>query len=206
LIVASGVYLPATNDDIAFSIVRPPPAISIFTGLLVRRPSVILIIGVNGSGKTTTVGKLSHKFKSAGLNVLLAAGDTFRAAAAEQLTEWSNRSSATMGDFRSLTLRLSSPCASGVCSCCVGSRYSGNTFGLNQLCNVVSEGMKPEEVLSVAVKQAVEDGTTDIVICDTSGALPANSSAVLCCLIAAPANNECEACVLSQGGFITTSA
>lgn len=55
-------------------------------------PAVILVVGVNGVGKTTTIGKLSHSFKSSGKSVLIAAGDTFRAAAIEQLQEWSNRS------------------------------------------------------------------------------------------------------------------
>ena len=55
-------------------------------------PAVILVVGVNGVGKTTTIGKLSNSFKNEGKKVLIAAGDTFRAAAIEQLEEWSNRS------------------------------------------------------------------------------------------------------------------
>lgn len=58
------------------------------------RPSVILMTGVNGVGKTTTIGKLASKFTDAGKKVLLCAGDTFRAAAAEQLTVWAERSGA----------------------------------------------------------------------------------------------------------------
>lgn len=54
-------------------------------------PMVILVVGVNGSGKTTTIGKLAHRFKGAGLSVLLAAGDTFRAGAIEQLKVWGER-------------------------------------------------------------------------------------------------------------------
>jgi fused signal recognition particle receptor len=57
-----------------------------------RKPFVILMIGVNGSGKTTTIGKLAAKFRSQGLAVMLAAGDTFRAAAIEQLKVWGERS------------------------------------------------------------------------------------------------------------------
>jgi fused signal recognition particle receptor len=53
---------------------------------------VILVVGVNGVGKTTTIGKLAHNFKQAGKEVLLGAADTFRAAAVEQLTIWSERS------------------------------------------------------------------------------------------------------------------
>ncbi len=55
------------------------------------KPSVILMVGVNGVGKTTTIGKLAVKFTKEGKNVILCAGDTFRAAAAEQLTIWSER-------------------------------------------------------------------------------------------------------------------
>lgn len=57
-------------------------------------PLVILFVGVNGVGKTTAIGKLSNSFKEDGKKVIMAAGDTFRAAAAEQLTEWANRSDA----------------------------------------------------------------------------------------------------------------
>jgi fused signal recognition particle receptor len=56
-------------------------------------PEVILIVGVNGTGKTTTIGKLARHLKSEGRNVLLCAGDTFRAAAAEQLEVWGERTS-----------------------------------------------------------------------------------------------------------------
>jgi len=55
------------------------------------KPYVILVVGVNGVGKTTTIGKLAHKFKLAGKTVMLGAADTFRAAAVEQLTIWSER-------------------------------------------------------------------------------------------------------------------
>ncbi|RKZ33595.1 signal recognition particle-docking protein FtsY [bacterium] len=55
------------------------------------KPYVILIVGVNGTGKTTTIGKLAYRFKNEGKKVLLAAGDTFRAAAKEQLAIWANR-------------------------------------------------------------------------------------------------------------------
>lgn len=56
-----------------------------------KEQSVVLVIGVNGVGKTTTVGKLAGKLKAQGRKVLLAAADTFRAAAGEQLSEWANR-------------------------------------------------------------------------------------------------------------------
>lgn len=54
-------------------------------------PAVILVVGVNGVGKTTTIGKLAHNLKGEGKKVIVAAGDTFRAAAIEQLEEWTNR-------------------------------------------------------------------------------------------------------------------
>jgi len=57
-----------------------------------KKPFVLLVIGVNGVGKTTTIGKLASRFSASGNKVLLAAADTFRAAAAEQLIEWGNRS------------------------------------------------------------------------------------------------------------------
>ncbi len=56
-----------------------------------RKPHVILVVGVNGTGKTTTIGKLAHAFRAEGRSVLLAAGDTFRAAAVEQLQLWGER-------------------------------------------------------------------------------------------------------------------
>ncbi len=56
-----------------------------------RKPFVILMVGVNGAGKTTTIGKLAQRFKEDGLSVMLAAGDTFRAAAVEQLQAWGQR-------------------------------------------------------------------------------------------------------------------
>jgi fused signal recognition particle receptor len=56
-----------------------------------KKPFVILVVGVNGSGKTTTIGKLARRLKDAGLSVMLAAGDTFRAAAVEQLAAWGER-------------------------------------------------------------------------------------------------------------------
>lgn len=56
-----------------------------------KKPYVIMVVGVNGVGKTTTIGKLAHQFKLAGNSVLLGAADTFRAAAVDQLTIWSTR-------------------------------------------------------------------------------------------------------------------
>ena len=65
-------------------VARPMP-------LYPKRPQVVLVVGVNGSGKTTTIGKLASQFKAAGKSVVIAAGDTFRAAAVEQLQVWGQR-------------------------------------------------------------------------------------------------------------------
>jgi fused signal recognition particle receptor len=61
-----------------------------------KKPHVVLVAGVNGSGKTTTIGKLAEKYRGEGLKVMLAAGDTFRAAAIEQLKIWAERTGATI--------------------------------------------------------------------------------------------------------------
>jgi fused signal recognition particle receptor len=65
-------------------VARPMP-------IYAKRPQVVLVVGVNGSGKTTTIGKLASQFKAAGKSVVIAAGDTFRAAAVEQLQIWGER-------------------------------------------------------------------------------------------------------------------
>jgi len=62
---------------------------------LSHKPHVILVVGVNGTGKTTTIGKLAAKLSGSGLKVMLAAGDTFRAAAIEQLKIWADRTGST---------------------------------------------------------------------------------------------------------------
>lgn len=62
-----------------------------FSGPLPNQPYVIMVVGVNGVGKTTTIGKLAHRFKQGGKSVILGAADTFRAAAVDQLRIWSER-------------------------------------------------------------------------------------------------------------------
>ena len=62
-----------------------------FDAPLPNKPHVVMVVGVNGVGKTTTIGKLAHRYKEAGKSVLLGAADTFRAAATEQLEIWSER-------------------------------------------------------------------------------------------------------------------
>jgi fused signal recognition particle receptor len=63
---------------------------------ITARPFIILVVGVNGSGKTTTIGKLASRYRAQGKSVLLAAGDTFRAAAIDQLKIWGERSGASV--------------------------------------------------------------------------------------------------------------
>ena len=70
--------------EIMDSVAKPMPIFS-------KRPQVVLVVGVNGSGKTTTIGKLASQFKVANKKVIIAAGDTFRAAAVEQLQIWGDR-------------------------------------------------------------------------------------------------------------------
>ncbi len=64
---------------------------NIFESTEIPKPYVIMVVGVNGVGKTTTIGKLANKFKQAGKNVIIGAADTFRAAAVDQLTIWAQR-------------------------------------------------------------------------------------------------------------------
>ena len=90
------------REDVINNRVKDPQLIKgMLRGLILERidyeilplqyPTVILMTGVNGTGKTTTVGKLAHKFKKSGLKVMMAAADTFRAAASEQLCVWGDR-------------------------------------------------------------------------------------------------------------------
>jgi len=72
-------------------VLRPLPTHAAATPAKETRPHVIFVVGVNGTGKTTTIGKLAHRLRQSGKSVVLAAGDTFRAAAIEQLAVWSAR-------------------------------------------------------------------------------------------------------------------
>ena len=65
-------------------------------GFIVERPTIILVIGINGVGKTTSIGKLAYKYKNEGKKVILAAADTFRAAAIDQLEVWAKRADVSM--------------------------------------------------------------------------------------------------------------
>ena len=79
------------QEEIESMLTDPSKDFYAFTSDLPTKPYVILVVGVNGAGKTTTIGKLAHNFKIAGKTVLLGAADTFRAAAVDQLTVWSER-------------------------------------------------------------------------------------------------------------------
>jgi fused signal recognition particle receptor len=96
--VAKDKYLNANElnkilqEEIEATLVDAPASGSYdFHSDLPNKPYVILVVGVNGVGKTTTIGKLSYNFKKAGKSVLMGAADTFRAAAVDQLTIWSER-------------------------------------------------------------------------------------------------------------------
>jgi fused signal recognition particle receptor len=82
--------IAALTDAITAILLPVQKALDITT----QKPFVLLVVGVNGSGKTTTIGKLARRFGEAGQRVVLAAGDTFRAAAVEQLGIWASRSGA----------------------------------------------------------------------------------------------------------------
>ncbi len=79
------------QDEIANLLIDTPQDLAGFQVPIDKKPFITLVVGVNGVGKTTTIGKLAHHFKAAGNEVLLGAGDTFRAAAVDQLTIWSER-------------------------------------------------------------------------------------------------------------------
>ncbi len=80
------------QDEIEHILVDAPSANTYdFHSELPSKPYIVLVVGVNGVGKTTTIGKLAYNFKNAGKKVLLGAADTFRAAAVDQLTIWSER-------------------------------------------------------------------------------------------------------------------
>jgi fused signal recognition particle receptor len=90
--VSTGELNKILQAEIEATLVDAPSANSYdFHTDLPSKPYVILVVGVNGVGKTTTIGKLAYNFKKAGKSVLLGAADTFRAAAVDQLTIWSER-------------------------------------------------------------------------------------------------------------------
>jgi len=88
VITEPGQVLPAVQAELYELIESCEQFLAVNEG---KKPFVILMVGINGAGKTTTIGKLAQRFKEDGLSVMLAAGDTFRAAAVEQLKSWGER-------------------------------------------------------------------------------------------------------------------
>jgi fused signal recognition particle receptor len=86
-LVRTDQLIQALKEEMRAILFDPPP----FELEAPRQLTVVIVVGVNGSGKTTTIGKLAHKYKENGRNVMLVAGDTFRAAAIDQLQIWSDR-------------------------------------------------------------------------------------------------------------------
>lgn len=91
-----GIKEPQDCKELLMSSIREQMAVSEDAYKFEEVPSVVLMVGVNGVGKTTTVGKLAGKYKLAGKKVVLAAADTFRAAAGDQLAEWARRADVEM--------------------------------------------------------------------------------------------------------------
>jgi fused signal recognition particle receptor len=85
--LSSPIQVRERLKQVLFGILAERPASLALTGA----PTIILVVGVNGTGKTTTIGKLAHRLQGEGKKVMLAAADTFRAAAAEQLMVWGDR-------------------------------------------------------------------------------------------------------------------
>lgn len=83
--------VPEIKGALAEEIARVMEPVARPLPLYPKKPQVVLVVGVNGSGKTTTIGKLASQFRAAGKSVVIAAGDTFRAAAVEQLQVWGAR-------------------------------------------------------------------------------------------------------------------
>ena len=83
--------VPEIKDLLAGEIARIMDPVARPMPIYPKTPQVVLVVGVNGSGKTTTIGKLASQFREAGKSVVIAAGDTFRAAAVEQLQIWGDR-------------------------------------------------------------------------------------------------------------------
>ena len=85
------ISVPELKDLLSAEVARIMEPVARPMPIYPKRPQVVLVVGVNGSGKTTTIGKLAAQFRAAGKSVIVAAGDTFRAAAVEQLRIWGDR-------------------------------------------------------------------------------------------------------------------
>ena len=137
---------------------------------LAQRPAVVFVVGVNGGGKTTTIGKMSSKFAAGGAAVTVVPGDTFRAAAAEQLATWAERAGARMAEFKEGqkpsgvlfdAVRAAQEDGTDVVLCDTSGRLHTNDGLMQELaaCKKAigkAQGGAPEEVLLVL------DGTTGL--------------------------------------------
>jgi fused signal recognition particle receptor len=156
--------LQAALRQVLKEMLRFPPVMNI-SG---RELSIILVVGVNGSGKTTTIGKLAHRLKLGGRKVMLCAGDTFRAAAIEQLQQWGQRN-----DIPVISGKQGSDPAALVYDAAAAARARGidvliiDTAGrLHNNANLMEELAKIKQVSSRIIPDAphevllVLDGTT----------------------------------------------
>ena len=156
--------LQAALRQVLKDMLRFPPVMNI-SG---RELSIVLVVGVNGSGKTTTIGKLAHRLKLNGRKVMLCAGDTFRAAAIEQLQQWGQRN-----DVPVISGKPGSDPAALVYDAAAAARARGidvliiDTAGrLHNNANLMDELLKIKQVSSRIIPDAphevllVLDGTT----------------------------------------------
>ena len=117
--------------------------------------AVVLVVGVNGGGKTTSIGKLTNQLRGQGAGVMLAAGDTFRAAAYEQLQTWAERTGAKLSEW---------PEASDGEAVQVNAQGGGEGAAMHS----------PPAIMANACARAKDDAATNVLICDSSGRLHNN--------------------------------
>ncbi|MDR1672082.1 MAG: signal recognition particle-docking protein FtsY [Bacteroidales bacterium] len=139
-----------------------------FASIPTAKPYVIMVVGVNGVGKTTTIGKLAHRFGNVGKKVMFGAADTFRAAAVEQLTVWSERTGATVVK-QQMGADPASVAYDTVCSACTNGTdvVIIDTAGrLHNKINLMNELSKIKKVIQKVIPEAphevllVLDGST----------------------------------------------
>ncbi|MBR0382166.1 MAG: signal recognition particle-docking protein FtsY [Eubacterium sp.] len=162
------IYKPEECRNLLISLIREQMAVDETAYEFENRKSVVLVIGVNGVGKTTTIGKIAHLLKKQDKKVMLAAADTFRAAAIEQLTEWADRAKADI-----IAQQEGSDPAAVVYDACQAAKSRGtdvllcDTAGrLHNKKNLMNELAKINRVISREMPDAymetliVLDGTT----------------------------------------------
>ena len=134
------------------------------------QPFVLMVVGVNGAGKTTTIGKLAHRFKSQGLSVMLAAGDTFRAAAVEQLQAWGQRNDVPV--IAQATARDGGSTGSAGATSSATARDGGSTRNAGAISS--TSGADAAAVTHDAMQAAIAR-KIDVLIVDTAGRLHTQS-------------------------------